>query len=56
MCEIFLQTYHYIYFSKEDKDRNREDIIKELKQLKELLDLGIITKEEFEAKSSKLKK
>ena len=35
---------------------NKEDAIKELKNLKELLDLELITKEEFDIKSKELKK
>ena len=34
----------------------RENAIKELKDLKELLDLELITKEEFDKKSKELKK
>ena len=35
---------------------NKEDAIKELKSLKELLDLELITQEEFDKKSKELKK
>jgi len=35
---------------------NKEDVIKELKNLKELLDMEIITKEEFDNKAAELKK
>ena len=44
------------YMSNEDKLNSKNSIVKELKQLKELLDLGIISKEEYEKKSIVLKK
>jgi len=44
------------YLSKEEKSRNREKAIAELKSLKELYDLGLLTKEEFDQKSESLKK
>jgi len=43
------------YLSSDDKLNLKNSIIKELKQLKELLDLGIISKEEHEKKSTVLK-
>ena len=36
--------------------KDREEAVKELKSLKELLDLGLISKEEFDSKAVKLKK
>lgn len=45
-----------IYITKEDKSKNKDAIINELKKLKELLDLGIITQDEFDKKAALLKK
>ena len=42
--------------TKKSSNDSRNNAIEELKQLKELLDLEIITKEEFEGKSKELKK
>lgn len=39
-----------------ENSNNKDEAIKELKKLKELLDLGLITAEEFELKSNELKK
>ena len=35
---------------------NKDEAIKEIKQLKELLDSGILTQEEYDVKSADLKK
>jgi hypothetical protein len=45
-----------VYMTKEDKEKSRDAIISELKKLKELLDLGIITQDEFDKKAALLKK
>ncbi|MGM0238533.1 SHOCT domain-containing protein [Enterococcus sp. AZ103] len=37
-----------------EEPKSREDIIKELKELKELVDMGIVTQEEFDAKKKEL--
>ena len=42
--------------SKNKKLKNNEDVYTELKKLNELLELGIITQEEFDKKSKELKK
>jgi hypothetical protein len=39
-----------------ENSNNKDEAIKELKKLKELLDLGLITAAEFELKSNELKK
>ena len=45
-----------IYRSKEVKQLEKDKAKKELLELKEFLDLGLITKEEFDSKSVSLKK
>ena len=40
-------------YTKEEKTTNNSDYIEELKKIKELLDAGVITQEEFDAKKSK---
>ena len=44
------------FLSEEDKAKERDRVIKELKQMKELFDLGLITKEDFETKKTELVK
>ena len=45
-----------IYLTNEEKVTARESSIRELKQLKELLDLGLISRDDFEKKSAPLRK
>ena len=45
-----------IFLSDEDKAKERESVIKDLKQIKELFDMGILSKEEYEVKKAELVK
>ena len=45
-----------VVISEIDKKDNRKKIIAQLKELKELLDLGILTKEEYDKSANELKK
>ena len=45
-----------IFLSDEDKAKERESVIKDLKQIKELFDMGILSKEEYEVKKVELVK
>ena len=62
MFETFYKTFDPVKFisnpniTTNDLEINKEDAIKELKSLKELLDLELITQEEFDKKSKELKK
>ena len=41
-------------FSKKESSKDKEDNLEQIKKLKELLDLGAITQEEFDAKKKEL--
>ena len=62
MFETFYKTFDPVKFisnpniTTKNLEINKEDAIKELKSLKELLDLELITQEEFDKKSKELKK
>ena len=45
-----------VVISEMDKKENRKKIITQLKELKELLDLGILTKEEYDKSANELKR
>ena len=42
------------YYNEDEEDNNVSNPYKEVKQLKELLDMGIITQEEFDQKKKDL--
>lgn len=61
---LFVEEYQKIYkimsdllikrHNVQNSDRNKNDIVSEIKNFKELLDSGVITQEEFEAKKKQL--